>query len=164
MRNYEILWYTKDGEISSTYYKAENQKNALARWRVDFGHFLSLGTINEPFFVEEVINHPFMKQYIDISMVDNTQWRVPLYFVVRSHASANKEKFDGEIGRSILEGTIPYFERNSQHIINWVKTGMSYDQLLNDAINITQKFDNEHLVASSKLIQAPYAWGWGADQ
>ena len=164
MRRYEILWYTKDGGTESAFYEAQTQEQAFSDWVNDHKHFLEIGSIQIPFFLEEVINHPFMKQHIDISMIDNTQWSVPLYFIVRSHAKAHKSKFDNEMGRSILEGTIPYFERNPQHITNWIKTGMGYDQLLSDAVNITPRFDNEHLVKSVKLIQTPYMKEWSTEK
>ena len=164
MRKYEILWYTKNGEIGSAFYEAKTQQQAFNEWENDHKHFLEVGSIKTPFFIEEVISHPFMTKYIEVSMENGTEWRVPLHFIIKSHAKANKSKFDNEIGRSILEGTIPYFERNPFHIMQWVRSSMSYDDFLQGAMNITPEISKDDLLKSMSFINSPSIWGWSTEK
>ena len=59
-------------------------------------------------------------------MSDGSQWSVPVDKIAADRAVAFANVYDGDVGKSYREGTIPLFEANESEIHEWAANNMDW--------------------------------------
>lgn len=71
----------------------------------------------------------FINSVISVEMDDGSVWEVPVMVVARNRAKHYADEFDGDIGKSLEEDTIPFFASDSYEIIDWAENNMNWEDV-----------------------------------
>lgn len=71
-----------------------------------------------------------MKKYFVLTFADKSRWAVSTDVIARNHAKHYAHEFDGDVDRSLREGTLPYFGDRDEPVLDWALNNMCWDDFL----------------------------------
>ena len=80
-----------------------------------------------------MMNFDIMKAVYIVSMPDGSKWSVPVSLIANNHAIAHSDEFDGDVDRSLREGTIPLFEGDFFEVEKWAENNMAWSEVRDKA-------------------------------
>ncbi len=81
-------------------------------------------------------------------MADGSIWGIPVEMIARDRAAFYASEFDGDISRSLSEGTIPLFESDDYETKDWALNNMNWSDF------------NGHQVMLSGPEEIDFQKGW----
>lgn len=67
-----------------------------------------------------------MHKLMTVKMPDGSKWGVPVEMIARNRATHYASEFNGDVERSLVEDTLPFFEQSDYAIEDWAKNNMSW--------------------------------------
>ncbi len=78
------------------------------------------------------------KVYV-VTMVDGSEWGVPVDVIARSRADYYKDEVGGDLQRSLDEDTYPLFESDESEIHDWASNNMNWSDVRSYAWKIKDR-------------------------
>ena len=79
-----------------------------------------------------------MHKYMPAEMPDGSQWGDAVEMIARNRAEHYASEFDGDIKRSLIEGTIPLFDDADYEIQDWAVNNMHWDDFDGQPVKIAE--------------------------
>lgn len=87
----------------------------------------------------EIFDTPLNNQYVLFDSSDGFTYGVPVMFFSEKRAYRYWNEFNQDVGRSMIEDTLPLFESNPKEIIDYAKGNFNWDDVKNHAIKMERK-------------------------
>jgi hypothetical protein len=79
-------------------------------------------------------------RFLQVTMPDGTKWNVPVEAIARNHAIAHAYEFDGDVEKSLAQGTMPLFDSDIAEIHHWASTNMDWRDVSGVARKVHEPF------------------------
>lgn len=77
------------------------------------------------------------KNYI-VTMPDGEKWIIPVSFIANNRSSYYADlNFDGDIGRSLKEDTLPLFSSDDFEVKDWARNNMNWSDVKGVAMKVS---------------------------
>lgn len=85
------------------------------------------------------------EKYLRVTMPDGSRWDVPVSTIAFDRAKHYENEFDGNLARSLMEDTVPLFEKYEAAVVDWASNDMNWDDVKDVAVRVTEpvEFDWE---------------------
>lgn len=133
MKKFKLEWRERveDSEGSLLHYvikhqviEAESEDAACDQWEAEYEHNEAQNGLNS---CVEVVEHPLLDKHLHLEMPNGCCYAIPVEFIVRRHAQLHaQEQFDGDAGKSLIEGTLPLFEADEEKLKAWAATHLKW--------------------------------------
>ncbi len=87
----------------------------------------------------EIFDTPLNNKYVLFDSADGFTYGVPVMFFAEKRAYRYCDEFEQDMGRSMIEDTLPLFESNPSEIIDFAKGNFNWDDVKNHAIKMERK-------------------------
>ena len=88
----------------------------------------------------EVVEHQLFSKHLKIEMPDGHTYGVPVEFIARHHAEYYCQKdYNGDITKSLIEGTLPLFESYADEITDWAQNNLNWSDVKGCALVLGKK-------------------------
>lgn len=77
-----------------------------------------------------------MKKFLTVRMPDHSLWAVPVMMIAQHRAANYAAAYNGDVERSLQEGTLPYFHKEPLHITAWAVRQMLWDDFFGHQIKL----------------------------
>jgi hypothetical protein len=90
----------------------------------------------------EEYNSELFDKHLHIEAPDGYMYKLPVEFIARNHAEhfADKE-YGGDRMKSLVEGTVPLFERDSYKILDWALNAFNWEDVVGECKKIALEKD-----------------------
>lgn len=123
-------------EIKNQVLEAENEDDACDQWDTDNEYNDAQNGLTS---CVEIVEHPLFEKHIHIEMPNGCCYAIPVEFIAHNRAERfAKDSFNGDAVRSLVEDTLPLFDKNEAEIKFWASTEMKWNDV-EGAAKIYQK-------------------------
>lgn len=112
---------------AENYEQAEEKARSMYSCDIDIGEIL------------DIYDTPLNNKYVLFDSVDGFTYGVPVMFFAEKRAYRYWNEFDQDVGRSMIEDTLPLFESNPSEIIDYAKGNFNWDDVKSQAIKMERK-------------------------
>ena len=112
---------------AESYEQAEEIARAKFTCEIDIGEIL------------DVYDTPLNNKYVLFDSADGFTYGVPVMFFAEKRAYRYWDEFDQDVGRSMIEDTLPLFESNPSEIIDFAKGNFNWDDVKNNYIKMEKR-------------------------
>ena len=112
---------------AENYEQAEEKARGMYSCDIDIGEIL------------DIYDTPLNNKYVLFDSADGFTYGVPVMFFAEKRAYRYWNEFDQDVGRSMIEDTLPLFESNPSEIIDYAKGNFNWDDVKNHAIKLERK-------------------------
>lgn len=79
-----------------------------------------------------------MSKNLFVTMPDNSVWAVPVAIIAQNRASHYAHEYGGDITKSLLEDTLPFFYADPYEIKDWAANNMNWSDVVEHARLISE--------------------------
>lgn len=77
-------------------------------------------------------------RYMTVKMQDGSIWGVPVEMIARDRATHYASEFEGDVEKSLVEDTIPFFESSDYEIQDWAVNNMNWSDFDGHQVKLSE--------------------------